>query len=139
MPLASSECYCNLHLWWPYTTATNYTITRLALYKLNITVDSLWTENAKIFNLSSPDEVLPANSYLKVPQCMPSVCTITAFEFTYGEFKTWRRNMIMTLNFHYNYSSALGTIADEALGLSYPIITLPVGRRALVDNPSSNL
>ncbi|GIC84264.1 uncharacterized protein Aud_000078 [Aspergillus udagawae] len=94
MPLASSECYCNLHLWWPYTTATNYTITRLALYKLNITVDSLWTENAKIFNLSSPDEVLPANSYLKVPQCMPSVCTITAFEFTYGEFKTWRRNML---------------------------------------------
>jgi hypothetical protein len=45
-----------------YTAATNYTITRVALYKLNITVDSLWTENVKIVNLSSPDEVLPANS-----------------------------------------------------------------------------
>ncbi|KAF7177877.1 hypothetical protein CNMCM7691_006353 [Aspergillus felis] len=128
-----------------YTTATNDTITRVALYKLNITVDSLWTENAKIFNLSSPDEVLPPNSYLKVPQCMPSVCTITAFEFTYGVFKDLAEKygttvgQIMTLNFHYNYSSAVGTAADEALGLSYPIITLPVGCKALVDSPSSNL
>ncbi|GFF57273.1 hypothetical protein IFM61606_08158 [Aspergillus udagawae] len=106
-----------------YTTATNYTITRVALYKLNITVDFLWTENARIFNLSSPDEVLPANSY---PNDLAE---------KYGT----RVGQIMTLNFHYSYSSAVGMAADEALGLSYPIITLPVGCRALVDIPSSNL
>ncbi|PKX97885.1 LysM peptidoglycan-binding domain-containing protein [Aspergillus novofumigatus IBT 16806] len=51
-----------------YTTAANDTISRVVF-------------------LSSPDEVLPANTYTNAPQCMRSVWTITAFEFTYGVCK----------------------------------------------------
>jgi hypothetical protein len=92
-----------------YTTDTNDNISRVALYKLNITGGSLWTENAEIFSLSSPDKVLPAKTYIKVPQCMPSVCTITGFGFTYGVFKKYGTTLeqIITLNFHYNYSTAV--------------------------------
>ncbi|KAL3417042.1 hypothetical protein V8F44DRAFT_631176 [Aspergillus fumigatus] len=50
-----------------YTTATNETISPVALYKI-------------ILSLSSPDEVLPANTYINVPQCMQGVFTITAFK-----------------------------------------------------------
>jgi hypothetical protein len=40
---------------------------------------------------------------------MPSVCTITAFGFTYGVFKKYGTTLeqIITLNFHYNYSTAV--------------------------------
>ncbi|RLM00348.1 hypothetical protein CFD26_108449 [Aspergillus turcosus] len=82
-----------------YTTATNDTATRVALYKVNITVDSLWTENAEIFNLSSPDGILPANSYLKVPQCIPSIrIHLRRVQGPGGEI-----------------CSAVGTVTDEAL------------------------
>ncbi|GFF67321.1 hypothetical protein IFM47457_01678 [Aspergillus lentulus] len=108
------------------TTATNGPINRAAL-------------------LASSDEVLRANTYIKVPQCMQRICTITALVFTYGMFKDLEEKygttvgQTITLNFHYNCSSAVGTTADEALGLSYAIITLRVGCRPLVDDPPSNL
>ncbi|GFF63581.1 hypothetical protein IFM61392_00812 [Aspergillus lentulus] len=102
------------------TTATNGPINRAALYKLNITVGSLWTENA---------ENLQSGFVRRGPASQHDL------EEKYGTTV----GQTITLNFHYNCSSAVGTTADEALGLSYAIITLRVGCRPLVDDPPSNL
>ncbi|KAG2026599.1 hypothetical protein GB937_001380 [Aspergillus fischeri] len=110
-----------------YTTATNDTISRVALYKLSITVGSLWTENAEkssvclrqtrscqLTRISMSPNVRAVFSPLQHLNS-PTACSRTPEE-KYGTTV----GQIITLNFRHHYSSAVGTAADEALGLSYP-------------------
>ncbi|KAJ5970378.1 Peptidoglycan-binding Lysin subgroup [Penicillium vulpinum] len=106
-----------------YRTIAGDTVERIALYKLNMTVESVY-ENAKRA-VSSIYEELPVNSFIKIPQCVPSACTITPFHFTYGVYKDLAEmfgttvGQIMAFNGGYNYSSA----TDEEA----PWLTVPTG------------
>lgn len=92
-----------------YKTIAGDTIEKIALYKLNITLDTVWNK-AKEMGYSSPYEELPAGTFLKIPQCVPSACTVTPFHFTYGVYKDLAEKFgttvgqIMSFNGAYNYS-----------------------------------
>lgn len=90
---------------------------KIALYKLNMTVESVY-ENGKMA-VSSIHEEIPANTFLKVPQCVSSVCHVTPFHFTYGVYKDLAEKFentvgqIMAFNGGYNYSESASD-ADSA-------------------------
>ncbi|KAJ5775284.1 uncharacterized protein N7511_000295 [Penicillium nucicola] len=106
-----------------YRTIAGDTIEKIALYKLNVTVDTIWAQAKGM--ISSTTEVLPAGTWLKIPQCVPSVCSVTPFHFTYGVYKDLAEKFgtsvgqIMSFNGMYNYSDH--TAADAAW------ITVPMG------------
>lgn len=117
-----------------YKTIAGDTLERIALYKLNVTLDTLWP-NSKQFGISSPTEEIPAETWIKIPQCVPSVCTVTPFHFTYGVYKDLADKFgtsvgqIMSFNYGYNYSDA--TDSDAAW------ITVPFGCTDLSLNMTS--
>ncbi|KAJ5851560.1 uncharacterized protein N7529_010945 [Penicillium soppii] len=91
-----------------YRTIAGDTIEKIALYKLNVTVETIWAQAKGM--ISSTTEVIPANSWIKIPQCVPSVCSVTPFHFTYGVYKDLAEKFdttvgqIMSFNGGYNYS-----------------------------------
>lgn len=91
-----------------YRTIAGDTVEKIALYKLNVTVDTIWAQAKGM--ISSTTEIIPANSWIKIPQCMPSVCSVTPFHFTYGVYKDLAEKFdttvgqIMAFNGGYNYS-----------------------------------
>ncbi|KAJ6034550.1 hypothetical protein N7499_001755 [Penicillium canescens] len=118
-----------------YRTIAGDTIERIALYKLNVTVDTIWSQAKGM--ISSTTEVLPAGTWLKIPQCVPSVCSVTPFHFTYGVYKDLAEKFgttvgqIMSFNGMYNYSDH--TAAEAAW------ITVPMGCTTLALNVTEEI
>ncbi|CAI7610352.1 unnamed protein product [Penicillium glandicola] len=98
-----------------YRTIAGDTIEKIALYKLNLTTDSV-NENA---GLSSIYEVIPAGTFIKIPH----VCHVTPFHFTYGVYKDLAEQFdttvgqIMAFNGGYNYSDK---VDSEAAWITVP-------------------
>ncbi|KAJ5461384.1 uncharacterized protein N7458_002936 [Penicillium daleae] len=92
-----------------YKTIAGDTIEKIALYKLNVTVDTVMSEASEV-EISSATEEIPAGTFIKIRQCVPSACTITPFHFTYGVYKDLAEKFgtsvgqIMSFNGGYNYS-----------------------------------
>ncbi|KAJ5381326.1 uncharacterized protein N7496_003754 [Penicillium cataractarum] len=92
-----------------YKTIAGDTVEKIALYKLNVTVDTVMSEASEA-GISSATEEIPAGTFIKVRQCVPSTCTITPFHFTYGVYKDLAEKFgttvgqIMSFNGAYNYS-----------------------------------
>lgn len=92
-----------------YKTIAGDTIEKIALYKLNVTVDTVLSE-AYEAGITSVTEEIPAGTFIKIRQCVPSACTITPFHFTYGVYKDLAEKFgasvgqIMSFNGGYNYS-----------------------------------
>ncbi|CAI7614170.1 unnamed protein product [Penicillium palitans] len=119
-----------------YRTIAGDTIEKIALYKLNMTVESVY-ENGKMA-VSSIHEELPANTFLKIPQCVPSVCHVTPFHFTYGVYKDLAEKFdttvgqIMAFNGGYNYS-------DSASDADAAWISVPMGCTNLALNVTEEI
>ena len=88
--------------------------------------------------VSSIHEELPVNTFLKIPQCVPSVCHVTPFHFTYGVYKDIAEmfdttvGQIMAFNGGYNYSESASD-ADAAW------ITVPTGCTNLALNVTEEI
>ncbi|KAJ5943270.1 hypothetical protein N7516_003438 [Penicillium verrucosum] len=108
-----------------YKTIAGDTIEEIALYKLKMTVKSVY-ENGKMA-VSSIHEELPANTFLKIPQCVSSVCHVTPFHFTYGVYKDLAEKFgttvgqIMAFNGGYNYSESAADADADAAWISVPM------------------
>ncbi|KAF2771938.1 hypothetical protein EJ03DRAFT_288873 [Teratosphaeria nubilosa] len=114
-----------------YYTVLGDTYERIALYRLNITVESLM---GTMGNGTSPTDVLQPKQFLKVPLCDPSQCVMQPFTFTYGVFKDLAEEygttpgQIQMLSPTYNYSTSLYT------GATKPSFVLPKNCTALSSN-----
>ncbi|KGO75731.1 hypothetical protein PITC_029780 [Penicillium italicum] len=90
----------------------------------------IYDPSSKLFYISSIHEELPVNTLLKIPQCVPSVCDVTLFHFTYSVYKDLAEmfdttdGQIMAFNGGYNYS-------ESASVASVACITVPMGCTSL--------
>lgn len=114
-----------------YYTVNGDTYERIALKRLNITVESLMGD---VNGNSSASDPLPVGQFVKVPQCDPSQCIIQPYSFSYGVYKDLAEKygttvgQIMMLSPTYNYSSI------APLGGTYPPIDLAINCTALSSN-----
>ncbi|KAJ5689175.1 hypothetical protein N7462_003567 [Penicillium macrosclerotiorum] len=119
-----------------YKTIAGDTIEKIALYKLNVTVDTVFSEAQQV-GISSITEEIPAGTFIKVKQCVPSSCTVTPFHFTYGVYKDLAEQFgttvgqIMSSNGGYNYS--------DASDASAAWITVPMGCTNLALNVTEEI
>lgn len=111
-----------------YYTVNQDTYAKIA-NRLNIAVTALTTGDASA--------VLPAGQFVKVPLCLESLCSYRPFQFTIGEWKTYKDladennstvGQFMMLSPTYNYSSA--AYDDKPP----PTVDLPYGCVATSDN-----
>ncbi|RAO70046.1 uncharacterized protein BHQ10_006058 [Talaromyces amestolkiae] len=114
-----------------YYTVNGDTYERIALKRLNITVESLVGDGMS--NQSASDPLEPGQ-YVKIPLCSPSQCVIQPYTFTYGVYKDLAEEygttvgQIMMLSPTYNYSSSAYT------GAGGPSIDLAINCTALSSN-----
>lgn len=114
-----------------YYTVNGDTYERIALKRLNITVESLMGNG--MGNQSASDPLEPGQ-YVKVPLCSPSQCVIQPYTFSYGVYKDLAEEygttvgQIMMLSPTYNYSSSAYT------GAGSPSIDLAINCTALSSN-----
>lgn len=114
-----------------YYTVNGDTYERIALKRLNITVESLMGD---VNGNSSASDLLPVGQFIKVPQCDPSQCIIQPYSFSYGVYKDLAEKygttvgQIMMLSPTYNYSSI------APLGGTSPPIDLAINCTALSSN-----
>jgi hypothetical protein len=114
-----------------YYTVNGDTYERIALKRLNITVESLMGNS--MGNQSASDALEPGQ-YVKVPLCSPSQCVIQPYTFTYGVYKDLAEEygttvgQIMMLSPTYNYSSSAYS------GATSPSIDLAINCTALSSN-----
>lgn len=110
-----------------YYTVNQDTYTKIA-NRLDIAVTALTNGNAS--------EVLAAGQFVKVPLCLESLCSYKPFQFTLGDWKTYKDladennstvGQFMMLSPTYNYSSA------GYDGKSPPTVGLPYGCVATSD------
>jgi LysM repeat protein len=119
-----------------YKTIAGDTIEKIALYKLNVTVETVFSEASQA-GISSTAEEIPAGTFIKIRQCVPSACTVTPFHFTYGVYKDLAERFgttvgqIMSFNGAYNYSDH--SDADAAW------ITVPMGCTNLALNVTEEI
>lgn len=93
-----------------YQTIAGDTIEKIALYKLNVTVETVFSEASRAGILSTTEEI-HAGTFIKIRQCVPSACTVTPFHLTYRVCKDLAEHFgttvgrIMSFNGAYNYSN----------------------------------
>ncbi|KAF2248350.1 hypothetical protein BU26DRAFT_520047 [Trematosphaeria pertusa] len=117
-----------------YYTVKGDTYERIALYRLNITLESLMPAAAPGEASTDATAPLPVGQFVKVPQCSPSQCVIQPVTFEYGVYKDLAEKygstvgQIMMLSPTYNYSEAL------VLNRTRPSIDVAINCTALSNN-----
>lgn len=119
-----------------YYTVNGDTYEKIAI-RLNVTTESLVSGSMGHGGSSFPNEVLPADQFVKVPLCSPSQCVIQPYTFKYGVYKDLAEKygttvgQIMMLSPTYNYSARNSPSEN---GSPYPSIDLPINCTALSNN-----
>ena len=94
-----------------YRTFEGDTLRKIALGKFNITLEALESSVGRLAGVSSPDEIIEPNTFIKLPQCNPSSCGIKPLEYVWGTYKDLAEEygttpgQIFALNPTFNHSS----------------------------------
>ncbi|KAB8217522.1 hypothetical protein BDV33DRAFT_206279 [Aspergillus novoparasiticus] len=94
-----------------YRTFEGDTLRKIALGKFNITLEALESSVGRMAGVSSPDETIEPNTFIKLPQCNPSSCGIKPLEYVWGTYKDLAEEygttpgQIFALNPTFNHSS----------------------------------
>ncbi|KAI9649431.1 hypothetical protein NHQ30_002007 [Ciborinia camelliae] len=115
-----------------YTPVRNDTLNKIAI-KFNLDVSVISTEAiTSMLGVSSADEVITTTSYMKLPQCSPSECTVQPYQFTYGVYKDLAEEYNSTVGQLFGFNTGY-RYSDSVESLS-PVLTIPMNCQPLSDS-----